>query len=226
MQQHQPYNMKLHAVSNALVHSFCCSQQATRPVITVSHILLTRGSCLHHPGNIAHLSFITELFLNHQTQTSSPHFSKGDNHWNSSSELSRVVFSLNRRCGVTPGPVPCCRGNGALWCWPPAGWAAPLAWLWVDDPRLRSDLCEESETGVVPFCLLPRFWYWSYDQPVSDWSSSCGIFIPCWVYCWYCGWKLWIASCIMSRGFIVSFRLLEMLWSDTVRPVVLVGLEL
>lgn len=25
-----------------------------------------------------------------------------------------------------------------------------------------------------------------------------------WVYCWYCGWKLWIASVIMSFGFIVS----------------------
>jgi len=33
----------------------------------------------------------------------------------------------------------------------------------------------------------------------------------CCVYCWYAGEKLWMASCNMSPGFMVSFRLLEML---------------
>ena len=48
----------------------------------------------------------------------------------------------------------------------------------------------------------------------------------CWVYCWYCGWKLWMASCMMSRGFMVSFSDEEMLCSDTVRPCPPLGPEL
>lgn len=39
-------------------------------------------------------------------------------------------------------------------------------------------------------------------------SASC---IDCWVYCWYAGEKLWIASCTMSWGLMVSFSPLEML---------------
>ena len=39
-----------------------------------------------------------------------------------------------------------------------------------------------------------------------------------WVYCWYWGWKLWIASVMMSRGFIVSRRDEEMLCMVTLRP--------
>lgn len=36
-----------------------------------------------------------------------------------------------------------------------------------------------------------------------------------WIYCWYCGWKLWIASFIMSLGLTVSLRLFEILFIVT-----------
>ena len=39
-----------------------------------------------------------------------------------------------------------------------------------------------------------------------------------WVYCWYCGWKLWMASVMISRGFIVSLSEEEMLCMVTLRP--------
>lgn len=38
-----------------------------------------------------------------------------------------------------------------------------------------------------------------------------------WVYCWYWGWKLCMASCIISLGFMVSFKELEMLCKLTGR---------
>ncbi|WAQ96631.1 SPOPL-like protein [Mya arenaria] len=79
-----------------------------------------------------------------------------DPHWNSSSELSRVVFSLNLLEGVAPGA--CTLGEG------PRGWAGGLTASpspWALSWRLGG-----GSLVAAPFwCgLRPRDWYWSYDH--------------------------------------------------------------
>lgn len=98
-----------------------------------------------------------------QRQKIVTHYPSFTTHWNSSSELNRVVFSLNFLL-VEPT-----WGRCGLWPWDSSG-------CWWGSGRDNTSLV------ALPLCV-GRFWYCSYGQP-SACSSSCGILLPCWVYCW------------------------------------------
>jgi len=113
-------------------------------------------------------------------------------HWNSSSrskrDFSPLVFGLSRLLGLS------------LAC----ALTTTLS-LGAADKTRPFSICPVAcvSAPVACSCVSP--------PPLPGLSAKRLLSELYCVYCWYWGWKLWIASVMMSRGFIVSLKVDEML---------------